>query len=165
MRELGPPLQDILLTALGIDAQDDEQVISWDQFVRLNTITFLQCARFEDMVEYYARILDPTGLGLVPERQLNRTMNIFFGGAFQSDMDKDSDSGADSPELQKHASSPKLSSPVKQPSVASLNPTSKFIQGTKGYATDIKRILVAEGCITNKGELDTAYFKKQLLNH
>lgn len=59
LRELGPKLQDILLLALGIEPTDHDVTCSWDQFVRLNCVTFLQVSRFEEKVEFYVSVLDP----------------------------------------------------------------------------------------------------------
>lgn len=56
--------------------------MKWDQFVQLNCIVYLQCAKFEDSVDFFCRVLDPKDHKFVPEKELNDTMNVFFGGAF-----------------------------------------------------------------------------------
>ena len=39
-----------------------------------------------------------------------------------------------------------------------IDPTRKMVKGTKGYATDIKRVFVKHMCVMKNGDFDTEIF-------
>jgi hypothetical protein len=134
----------------------------------------------QEQVEFYAKCLNPDAKRLVAGKDLNRNLNILFGGQFQdarlamgtgeSDSEEDPEPSkgekGDTATRRKEANAAQTSSGQKtEPSdqwTEALK--SQLVKGTKGYATDIKRILINAGCVNPDGTFDSEIFKTKLLS-
>lgn len=76
-------LQDMIVTALGVQIASEDSMVSWDHFVRLNALLRLDSATREEIIEFILMMFDPQHKKIIPRHEFDSMLNLLFGGGIK----------------------------------------------------------------------------------
>ena len=137
---------------------NDEQFIDFERFVQINCLIYYFSSSREEQIDFFTRCLNPKGAQTIRGKDLDKKLNVIFGNQFVSG------ETAESVSHESEAEEPleNLKTNENNYEVDSMIEKAHLIKGTVGFATDVKRIFIKTGCVSDKDIFHPNLFKELL---
>lgn len=132
-------------------------MVNWDVFVQLNCFLKLNCTTTAEDIKFICKIFDPEKKKIVERTKFNEILNMLFGGGIKYKSDEVHEEADQIIDKFKKGILSNVDTKLNKFGLAKVKNMEEekeidHLEGTKGYAQDIKRDLLDKGLFDEVGD-------------